>query len=248
MQNKSLSTHDWIDGNCKKLPQLLREDLPMSLNTTKRAGLPLHLTPYLIASLILVFLLETMFVIYLPLKRCAQGIALPGDITWVIPSTPETMIATGFSLVPYAIGVVALGCYFKNRTKGSFLFISCGLILLACNELIIKRLPGISQSRPQASCLLTNGNPSSHSLLCTGYWLLGILECIFGRNIVGSLREKSYFLIGWSFLLVPVPYCRVILQDHSPSQAGLGSLLGVVLALFIYFLFNRHDQKMRGRD
>lgn len=47
-------------------------------------------------------------------------------------------------------------------------------------------------------------------------------------------REFSAYLAIWSFLLLPVPISRALLNDHSPSQIIAGCLIGILTCLIWY--------------
>jgi len=46
-----------------------------------------------------------------------------------------------------------------------------------------------------------------------------------------TVREFISVVIYWCLLLVPVPFMRVVLRDHTESQVFVGSAIGMVLAM-----------------
>jgi hypothetical protein len=121
-----------------------------------------YFTVQIVASLFCVALIEFGFFLVLNLRPCQHGIPLPGEITWRLPMSVDSVVAVIYSFVPYAIGLASLVGLWISRTTSSFIFVGVGISLVVLNELIIKRIPGIAQARPFESCLLTNGMPSSH--------------------------------------------------------------------------------------
>ncbi|CAJ1363662.1 unnamed protein product [Effrenium voratum] len=51
------------------------------------------------------------------------------------------------------------------------------------------------------------------------------------KKEVLTVREFISFTLFWFFLMVPVPFMRVVLKDHTANQAVAGSGLGVLLAM-----------------
>jgi membrane-associated phospholipid phosphatase len=108
-----------------------------------------------------------------------------------------------------------------------------------------------SESRPDESCVVGCGMPSSHAALSIGLLFVIIVNGMkYGfkdvedeaehRNKLwtsilyptnGAFRDHAItyatFLFVWFILLMPVPFARVILNDHSITQVLLGSLIGL---------------------
>ena len=133
-------------------------------------------------------------------------------------------------------------------------------LIAGINELIKM---GFNQDRPYGTCLTSKGMPSSHSAVAVGLFLYLVLDAgyrlkpsrggIFGsvttscdtcmKMIKGwivlpfnSLTQREFFayVIIWAILLLPVPLSRVLLNDHSPSQAMAGTIVGFI-AVCIWF-------------
>ena len=86
----------------------------------------------------------------------------------------------------------------------------------------------IKQSRPSGSlCTTTYGMPSGHSSMSLAWIALLALDMTVSKS--RSLSIPLVVVTLSLFLLLPVPVSRVILGDHSASQALAGSLLGLAI-------------------
>eukprot|EP00434_Breviolum_minutum_P034737 symbB.v1.2.030752.t1/scaffold3500.1/size56953/4 len=65
-----------------------------------------------------------------------------------------------------------------------------------------------------------------------------------------TVREFISVVIYWCLLLVPVPFMRVVLRDHTESQVFVGSAIGMVLAMVwwrvLRVLERRWHMNLRG--
>lgn len=187
-----------------------------------------------------------------------DGTALPLQVTW--PNNPDfwQVISVVYGYVPWllSLGIAVLFLIFRGTRE-----LTVGLLvgLIAGINEVIKIL--VDQPRPPESCLTSRGMPSSHSAVAIGLFLFLVLDAAYrlkplltpnnnhscsqsfirmlkGMMILpfGSLTqgEFSSYLAIWSILLLPVPLARVVLHDHSPSQALAGTFVGMV-AVCIWF-------------
>jgi len=186
--------------------------------------------------------------------NCAHGTGLPGDVT--APSDPNIgeMVSIAYGFFPYVLGLVCLVEVFRRQTVWPLQLVCMAVVIVLLNEAVVKRL--VSQDRPSGSCLHSKGMPSSHAELSIGFWFLFHLEvgtkwhsgltanyC----SLVSSWKEGLQPWPAWrnvvvlllvDILLLPVPFTRVVLHDHSWAQVGVGALLGCVVASCWYCLLN----------
>lgn len=117
--------------------------------------------------------------------------------------------------------------------------------------------------RKMGSCNVSCGMPSGHSTMAMGFLTMFIYDAIWrvmpddeqhvsahtGRTCCQGLRKIPIFLAGgfdllshtefivyltvWMVLLMPVPFMRVVLCDHSAEQAMVGALLGCLYAVMM---------------
>jgi len=186
--------------------------------------------------------------------NCTHGTGLPGDVT--APSDPSIgdIVSIGYGLMPYVLGLVCLVEVFRGQTVWPLQLVLMAVVIVVLNEAIVKRL--VSQDRPSGSCLHSKGMPSSHSELAIGFWFIIHLEvgtkwhsgltpnfsCLF-RSWKEGLQpwptwRNVMILMLVDVLLLPVPFTRVVLHDHSWAQVGIGAMIGCVVASGWYCMLN----------
>jgi len=154
------------------------------------------------------------------------------------PLSVLVLLAILYSLLPFLLvgGMVV----FSVWTRRLFWCFGVGLVVitLAVNEGMIKRL--IQEKRPDGSCLLSFGMPSSHSAMSMGLLTWILCEMIIGQSLIPTMlfARRGWISIIFTFTNFPVPFSRVILKDHSTLQVFVGSGVGIGIAI-LYFLFLR---------
>ncbi|TYZ66905.1 hypothetical protein PybrP1_013177 [[Pythium] brassicae (nom. inval.)] len=181
--------------------------------------------------------------------RCARGPCSASFITKGFFSISLPTDSVGFwdvlfsfyGMVPY-LAPIALALELLLRRRSwlrvfAFLFIP---IVAAINALVLVTSLGdcAECARPCGACVASKGMPSGHATNAIGLCLWVLLETALGVGRVASARKKALVALGALALLVPVPYSRVYLGDHTPLQVGIGSADGVAFAL-AYFAFLR---------
>eukprot|EP00658_Telonema_sp_P-2_P028915 TRINITY_DN22068_c0_g1_i12.p1 TRINITY_DN22068_c0_g1~~TRINITY_DN22068_c0_g1_i12.p1 ORF type:complete len:232 (+),score=39.55 TRINITY_DN22068_c0_g1_i12:763-1458(+) len=125
-------------------------------------------------------------------------------------------------------------------------------LIVVINEGLFKRV--ISQDRPQGSCLSSKGMPSSHAELSIGLWWYIQLEVFFKKELTStgcwSVHNKLVVVGVVYVLLLPVPFSRVVLHDHSWAQVGVGALVGATVGTlwFVLLLYKGHQYLDRLAD
>jgi len=213
---------------------------------------------------------------------CPYGHRLPGDVTFPNDPTFFERVYVVYGFIPYVvIALSALDAIVRailNRGMGtrefSFLFFVC--LQVGLGELVFKKM--VNQARPDKSCNLTCGMPSSHSTMSIGFFTLLFFDAVYrvmpsapldvasarrypapGRsarecctlqlrnafNIVPmpnshtmSRGDFIFFVGAWGLALLPVPFTRVMLFDHTLSQVAIGGLVGFLEAA-VYWLIVR---------
>lgn len=123
------------------------------------------------------------------------------------------------------------------------------ILVIILSEVLWKQVD--PESRPDGSCLKSCGMPSSHAALSIGLLFVVIANgTLIGfkpnndtetpnswKSIVypttgAFATQGSYifiaFLFTWFIVLLPIPFARVILNDHSIQQVIVGSLIGLI--------------------
>uniref|UniRef100_K3X7F6 Phosphatidic acid phosphatase type 2/haloperoxidase domain-containing protein n=1 Tax=Globisporangium ultimum (strain ATCC 200006 / CBS 805.95 / DAOM BR144) TaxID=431595 RepID=K3X7F6_GLOUD len=190
--------------------------------------------------------------------RCARGPCSRSFITKKVFSISMPTHDVGFwdvafsfyGMVPYLVPVVtAIIILAGKRTWTLLLSLAFIPIVTIINETIIGNVLGECTrcQRPCGSCLLSTGMPSGHATNTIGLCFWVILETILGVGRYWSMHKRA-LVVGISvLLLVPVPYSREYLGDHTALQVGLGSVDGIVLAVIYFIILRRYVAKRLDR-
>lgn len=162
-----------------------------------------------------------------------------------IPLAPNALLgfAMFYSLIPYAFILLLLIGWIIAPLERAYP-VAIGVNILSLILVAILRA-SIDQFRPPDSCVTSFGMPSGHSAVAIGTLVVLLVETI--RN---TRRYKTWKVIAlcilWTVLLLPVPFARVIIHDHTVMQAVIGSLIGLGIALAVYaFLYWRYVRRRR---
>lgn len=170
-----------------------------------------------------------------------------------------TWLGVAFSTLPFIGMVLNLTLIAIRRRKREV----CWLLFAGCNGLLQFALKFVFlQPRPR-SCLTSCGMPSGHSMYALGMWTLLMHDCILQRGLprqpaqiinpiaaaavdmLSAVRTTSdpplpkmqlalrFVLLS---VLLPVPWARIEIGDHSLPQVLVGSGLGVMNALLCIFV------------
>ena len=151
---------------------------------------------------------------------------LPFSVT--LPASPDgwQILAVFYGYTPFLYLLACLVLFFVNRggTREIAYMVLGGVATGICE--ILKLF--ILGSRPGGACISASyGMPSGHSCMSLAWVTVLALDMTISK----SRASISLTTVGLTMLLLlPVPVSRIILQDHSPSQAMAGSLIGIVLA------------------
>eukprot|EP00434_Breviolum_minutum_P033555 symbB.v1.2.029692.t1/scaffold3283.1/size59811/3 len=164
-----------------------------------------------------------------------------------------------YSYVPAVMMAVQLVRLVVVRGSRELCIASVLVFTFILNELILKHI--FSVPRPEESCCTSCGMPSSHSAFAAsllGFHLCDLLWRLSSRpfpwvnrddvaeSVLEVLRaacrhwdeldalQCGLISLFWSLLLIPVPFTRVILGDHSIEQVLLGSLVGFSASLIVW--------------
>eukprot|EP01063_Lacrimia_lanifica_P019224 TRINITY_DN2631_c0_g1_i1.p1 TRINITY_DN2631_c0_g1~~TRINITY_DN2631_c0_g1_i1.p1 ORF type:complete len:272 (+),score=94.87 TRINITY_DN2631_c0_g1_i1:50-865(+) len=170
------------------------------------------------------------------LLSLCRGVGLQPLIDVTIPyeATFSEVMAVGYSFVPWAVSGVIVGCALVKRTTRWLASMAYICLVILCNEVFVKR--SFPQKRPLASCLVSPGMPSSHSVISIGLLVWFLLERVDLRDVKGMSFDKPWKGLAALLVLAPVPPSRVVLNDHSLAQVTAGSLMGVATALAFFNL------------
>jgi len=182
-------------------------------------------------------------------RPCPYGtvIQLPkAGFTW--PSHPSASdgLAVAFCTEPFLIGCILLCLILRTRGLREL----AGLVFLAEDSLVHEILKVVlgPNMRPQGSCLITCGNPSGHCM--TAYGVAAILICEEFRCHSYCLRRVASISLV-CILLLPMPWARQHLHDHSCLQTFTGSLCGffngLLFELFLFWFMTKYGSAIVRR-
>ncbi len=122
-------------------------------------------------------------------------------------------------MVPYFLAVFLAAAVLLFWSDGAISPILLLLVLTIVNEGILKS--SIKMERPDGSCLYgkSYGMPSGHAVTSIGMLAYLLFEIHWDRP---ELRpaHKALASLALLALLLPVPFSRVYLHDHYPSQVS----------------------------
>jgi membrane-associated phospholipid phosphatase len=130
----------------------------------------------------------------------------------------------------------SLCLYFLLETRGTreAWYISLVLVSLVSVE-ITKYF--VHQPRPDGPCQdQSYGMPSNHATLAVGSSFLVILDV--STSAFNNTNHYASLMLTL-FLLAPVPYSRVLLNDHYPAQVLVGCGIGLFLG-GLWFLVGKY--------
>mmetsp|Transcript_90706 Transcript_90706/g.259492 ORF Transcript_90706/g.259492 Transcript_90706/m.259492 type:complete len:328 (-) Transcript_90706:91-1074(-) len=139
-----------------------------------------------------------------------------------------SLVACCYSMLPFFGMLANLLLILKRRRSREVIWLLFTLSTSGLNALI-KLMVG--QPRP-ASCLTSCGMPSGHSCYAIGFLLFAMLWDSVSRvpmdDQAGGDDRRALRGVAFACLLLPVPWSRVQLGDHSESQVFVGSAVGAV--------------------
>mmetsp|Transcript_89965 Transcript_89965/g.259301 ORF Transcript_89965/g.259301 Transcript_89965/m.259301 type:complete len:260 (+) Transcript_89965:146-925(+) len=171
---------------------------------------------------------------------CTHGYKffLPGS-SFTIPSPGSvwTMVGCFYSAMPFFCTLAAILLLLRRRKPREMCWLLCSTsTTAACN--LMKRW--FREQRP-ASCLTTCGMPSGHSAFALSFlvfvlvWdsLSRVPQIESGHNCSGRHARK----VALACVMLPIPWSRVVLGDHSMRQVFGGSIIGVLGAALWLLIF-----------
>ena len=166
-------------------------------------------------------------------EGACQGWGLQPFIDVTVPHSASwgEAVAVLYSFVPWAVALAVIFAALYRKTSTLVAGVMYISFVVSTNEVLIKR--NFPQSRPIASCLVSPGMPSSHSIISIGLLVWTVLE-------LAERGSQARHVVAAAAVLLPVPASRVVLNDHSYEQVMAGSLFGVSTALF-FFAFMKYS-------
>lgn len=207
-------------------------------------------------------------------QECPFGRELAFDVSWnyeVHDTDPFWhLLAVMWSFVPVCVITLAVLEFFLRRGTRELQFLLFTATITLFNDSILK--PLLAEPRPEGSCACTCGMPSGHATVSIGMLTLMLLD---GMHRIVPIQDDQVALSGlrrlcarpttiplttlrvlshaqfvmlssvWVLLLLPVPWARVVLKDHSNSQVLAGGGLGALEAAIWFFIARSLEQRIR---
>jgi len=137
-------------------------------------------------------------------------------------------------------------CNYSCGFPSGHAVMSVGFFTLMFLDATYRTMPRLACSQESALAAIQLRAESKRTFLgwTLREWLLGdargvaTLLPLSAAHTLGH-SDFVYFAAAWGFLLLPVPFSRVILKDHTPAQVLTGATIGTVEAV-IYFAIIRH--------
>lgn len=165
-------------------------------------------------------------------EECPHGYVLHLGLSITVPPNSDwdfgAALACIYSLLPVVYGLLNVAAVaFRRRRREAFWLAFA--VLTAVANVALKLL--FSQPRPPASCLVSCGMPSGHSVFAVGMFCLLSWDCVLQNHDARTLaRAEGAAALAFAFL--PILWARVRLGDHSVAQVLVGSCVGALSALF----------------
>ena len=159
---------------------------------------------------------------------------LPLQITKPVNPSALDYISIIYGYTPVVFAALSIVALVLNRTSRSLRY-STYLLLNGAIVGLLKQL--LELQRPVDSACDSYGMPSGHSSLAVGWLSMVLLDCFVTIENLPKLKHKALLISITFALLLPVPFSRVLLQDHSVVQAVIGSLVGLILGNLWFWAF-----------
>eukprot|EP01065_Artemidia_motanka_P047769 TRINITY_DN7561_c1_g1_i1.p1 TRINITY_DN7561_c1_g1~~TRINITY_DN7561_c1_g1_i1.p1 ORF type:complete len:262 (+),score=72.01 TRINITY_DN7561_c1_g1_i1:57-788(+) len=162
-----------------------------------------------------------------------------------VPTQPSRLeqVAVFYSMLPWIGAALWILAAASTRRASLIAPVLWVLLMLLLSEGIIKKL--FPMSRPQLSCLHSNGMPSSHSAIAVGMLVWSVLTARFNYSGQHIPLRKALGFVALFLAFGPVPASRVLLHDHTVLQVVVGGLLGAVCAATVAVLTERNSGALR---
>jgi len=156
------------------------------------------------------------------------GFTLPFELS------PLNLLACCYSILPFVAMCANVVLVVKRRRPRELLWILFVLSMNLVNEMLKS---AFGKPRPGESCLKSCGMPSGHASYAIGLFVFVLLWDSVSRSVEDSelaqerKPRKGIHVALFALALLPIPWSRVQLGDHSRSQVVAGSFVGLLGAL-----------------
>jgi len=168
-------------------------------------------------------------------KPCPNGhhLWLPfAGFTLPLELTLTNIVASLYSVLPFFAMCANVLLVVKRRRPRELLWILYALSMNLINEMLQS---AFKEPRPSSSCLTSCGMPSGHSCYAVGLFVFVLLWDSVSRSIDDMEtaqdhrpQSRGQFAAYLAAALLPIPWSRVHLGDHTVSQVVVGAIVGII--------------------
>lgn len=167
-------------------------------------------------------------------KPCPNGhnLWLPfAGFTLPLDPTPTNVVACLYSVLPFFAMCANVVLVVKKRRPRELLWILYALSMSLFNEMLQS---AFKEPRPVESCLTSCGMPSGHSCYAVGLFVFILLWDSVSRSIddmetaQDNQPRRGRLTTILAIALLPIPWSRVHLGDHTVSQVIAGAVVGTL--------------------
>uniref|UniRef100_A0A0G4HH25 Phosphatidic acid phosphatase type 2/haloperoxidase domain-containing protein n=1 Tax=Chromera velia CCMP2878 TaxID=1169474 RepID=A0A0G4HH25_9ALVE len=144
------------------------------------------------------------------------------------PVTPLSAVAVAYSFLPYLVCLSFFVWFFLREQIYPLWGLATFLMISVICEVCFKNI--FKEPRPENSAVRSYGMPSSHSATCVAVLVWTFLEFLVPLDGISpplSAGAKAGILCLTTALMLPIPWARWYIEDHSLKQVLVGSALGV---------------------
>lgn len=142
----------------------------------------------------------------------------------------SSVIATVYGYVPFLIMILTVFGFIITFNKNLLYIIFIMPTQTLISDLFLKRI--FKKPRPINSALPTYGMPSSHSSFAIALLTFLLLH-------ITEQKKDKWSIITYviaTLTLLPIPWSRVEVEDHTVLQVIVGSLVGIGFGFIFYFM------------
>lgn len=139
-------------------------------------------------------------------------------------------------------------CNFSCGFPSGHSTMSAGFFMLMFLDAAYRTVPRVPMSEESAQAFEDSKKQTKNKATFLGLtlreWIVGDLRAwatFMPLSAAHTLNQTDFawYTFAWAFLLLPVPFSRLVLHDHSPKQVFAGATIGVAEAT-LFFVVIRH--------
>ncbi|KNA02506.1 PAP2-like protein, putative [Plasmodium vivax] len=150
-----------------------------------------------------------------------------------------SVVATVYGYIPYGLIILTLLGLMLTFNKLLLYFALIMPTQITLNDFVLKKI--LKMGRPIHSALHSYGMPSGHSSFSFSLLTFILLHLTESKKDKWTLMAYILAIIA----LLPIPWSRVYIEDHTMYQALVGCILGFIIGVVSYMV---KRQCMKQKD